>query len=155
MYKKIMVPLDGSALAECVLPHVEAIGKGCGAEKIILVRVVKNVEPPPTAKIRFTDKDIKEFVSDKVAFAKEYLDKMVARLHYDWTQIESRVLVGHISMQLVDFSKQNDMDLIIIATHGRSGIGSWVWGTTADRVLRTSKAPVLIVRGPGVVPETA
>lgn len=152
MYKKILVPLDGSALAECVLPHVEAIGKGCGAEQIFLVRVIKQVDPPPAAKIRFTEKDIKQFEADKESMAWDYLDALVERLDYDWTQVTAKVLRGHIAVQIVDYAKQNGAELIIIATHGRSGIGRWVWGSNADRILRTSTTPILMIRGAGFIP---
>jgi nucleotide-binding universal stress UspA family protein len=152
MYRKIMVPLDGSAMAECVLPHVETIGRGCSAVKIVLVRVEEPVEAPAAARIRFTEKEIKEFESDKVALAQDYLDKLAAKLGYDWVQVETRVLAGPVSQQLVDYAKNNEIDLIVLATHGRSGIGRWVWGSTADRLLRYSCTPVFMVRAPGCVP---
>lgn len=153
MYKRILVPLDGSALAECVLPHVEAIGRGCGVEEVHLLRVIKQVEPPPAAKIRFTEKDIRQFEADKESMAWDYLHTLVARLGYGWTQVKAQVLRGHIAPKIVEYAKDNRVDLIIIATHGRSGIGRWVWGSNADRLLRTSATPVLMVRGEGCLPD--
>ncbi len=152
MYKKIMVPLDGSPMAECVLPHVERIGKGCGAEKVVLIRVEEPMAVPPSAKIRFTEKDIEQFEADKVAIARDYLDQLAEKLGYDWAQVEKVVLTGSVSSQLVDYAKKNASDLIVIATHGRSGISRWVWGSTADRLLRSACTPIFMVRAPGCIP---
>jgi nucleotide-binding universal stress UspA family protein len=59
------------------------------------------------------------------------------------------VLVGHVADSLADFSEKNDFNLILIATHGRSGINRWVRGSIADKVLRSANIPVLMVRAPG------
>jgi nucleotide-binding universal stress UspA family protein len=154
MYKKILVPLDGSALAECVLPHVEAIGKGCSVKEVHLLRVIREVEPPPAAKIRFTEKEIRQFEADRESMARDYLTQVVERLKFDWTEVNAQVLRGrHIALRIVEYARENAVDLIIIATHGRSGIGRWVWGSNADRILRTSATPILMIRGAGVIPE--
>jgi nucleotide-binding universal stress UspA family protein len=155
MYNKILVPLDGSEMAECVLPHVEAIGRGCHTEKVILTRVVEPIEAPPVARIRFTEKDLKELEADKEAAAREYLANLSARLAYDWTKIETAVLVGKPASVLVEYAKGDGIDLIIIATHGYSGLNRWVWGSTAERILQSSCIPVFMVRVPGCVPGIA
>jgi len=59
------------------------------------------------------------------------------------------VLVGNVSDSLVDYVDANEIDLVLIATHGRSGLSRWVRGSIADRVLRSSRAPVLMVRAGG------
>lgn len=153
MYKKIMVPLDGSAMAECVLDHVETIGRGCGAEKVILVRVVEPMDVPASAQIRFKDSDLKAFEADKEALAQKYLGDLAKKLGYRWAKVETQVLVGSVANSLVKYLKEGGFDLVVIATHGRSGAGRWVWGSTADRLLRSSCTPVFMVRVPGCVPD--
>ena len=62
---------------------------------------------------------------------------------------------GDVVGELVDYAEKNEVDLIIIATHGRSGVSRWVWGSIADRILRAARMPVLMVRSPdSVVPGT-
>ena len=149
MYEKIMVPLDGSELAECVLPHVEGLIKGCHVSNVVFVRVV---EPPA----RFYSGDVpispeiyEETESARKAEAKDYLDQIKNRLKYEGTELHSEVLVGRVADSLADYTAKNDIDLILIATHGRSGVTRWVRGSIADKMLRSSNAPVLMVRAPG------
>ena len=62
--------------------------------------------------------------------------------------IVSEVIIGKVTESLIDYASNNDVDLIIIATHGRGGISRWVRGSVADRILQTSSAPVLMIRAP-------
>jgi nucleotide-binding universal stress UspA family protein len=83
------------------------------------------------------------------SIAKDYLDQILNRLKHKRTELDSKVLVGRVADSLVDFTEKNDFDLILIATHGRSGVKRWVRGSIADKVLRASNIPVLMVRAPG------
>ena len=156
MYKKIMVPLDGSELAECVLPHVESIITGCQVSTIVFVRVI---EPAPTSyggsyptgeldygKIHENTKRIEE---ERKSSAEKYLKELVSRLTQNEVKFQTKVLAGKAADSLIDYSEANDIDLILMATHGRSGVGRWIRGSMADRILRASRAPVLMVRAPG------
>jgi nucleotide-binding universal stress UspA family protein len=156
MYKKIMVPLDGSELAECVLPHVESIITGCQVSTIVFVRVI---EPAPEAyrgsyapgefdygKIHENTKRIEE---ERKSSAEKYLKELVSRLTQNEVKFQTKVLAGKAADSLIDYSEANDIDLILMATHGRSGVGRWIRGSMADRILRASRAPVLMVRAPG------
>jgi nucleotide-binding universal stress UspA family protein len=64
-------------------------------------------------------------------------------------KFQTKVLAGKAADSLIDYSEANDIDLILMATHGRSGVGRWIRGSMADRILRASRAPVLMVRAPG------
>ena len=154
MYQKIIAPLDGSQLAECVLPHVEAIGKGCRARNVVFVRVV---EPVPKTLVggdyTFSNEEWRRMELEQTVVAQNYLNQLVSRINYDWVGVQSEVIIGgSVSDGIADYAVKNEVDLIIIATHGRSGISRWVWGSVADRVLRSAGVPVLIVRAPGCVP---
>jgi nucleotide-binding universal stress UspA family protein len=149
MYKKLMVPLDGSDLAECVVPHVEAIAKGCETEEIILLRVV---EPERMYRVSESaiDPNLAEIrESERKKNAAAYLDTIVKRFADMGLKTTPRALVGRVAERLIDYCMDERVDLIIIVTHGRSGITRWVRGSVADRILRTSLIPVMMIRAPG------
>lgn len=148
MYKKVMVPLDGSELAECVIPHVEAFIEGLQLVEVVFVRVVEPFKLPVSS--GYTDiEQLKEDEISRESSAKEYLVKVVGRLKYEKTALRSEVLTGMVADSLADYARENSIDLIIIATHGRSGVTRWVRGSIADKILRSSNIPVLMVRAPG------
>ena len=160
MYKKILVPLDGSELAECVLPHVEFIARGCASGSVIFVRVI---EPTALPYGPFTDgghvitqaeatRIRTEADSNNKKSAEEYLNQIVSQHKYPGLSVQSAVIVGNAAESIADYATQNEIDLIAIATHGRSGISRWTWGSVADRILRSACVPVLMVRAPGCVP---
>ena len=154
MYKKIMVPLDGSELAECVLPHVKEFVSCFHVETVIFVRVM---EPTPA---RYSEmesnsnphafesiqKEIKMIDERRRTSVARYLKQTINRVKQDGTKFKAEVLVGQIADRLVDYVDANGIDLVLIATHGRSGISRWVRGSIAEKVLRSSHAPVLMVR---------
>jgi nucleotide-binding universal stress UspA family protein len=152
MYQKILVPLDGSELAECVLPHVEAIAKGCAPATITFVRVAEPVQVPVGEGSNFAAEDWRRIEAEHRATAENYLKQLVSRIKYDGVSLGSEVLIGKAAESIADYAAKNEVDLIITATHGRSGVSRWVLGSVADRVLRSSCVPVLMVRAPGCVP---
>ena len=151
MYNKIVVPLDGSALAESVLPHVESIAKGCGHPDVVFLRVVEPAEHV-AGYYTVVQKDLKEVDKENTSEATKYLDDLVKRTQWDGINIKSEVIMGRAFEDIVNYASDSDADLITIATHGRSGVTRWVWGSVADRVLRSSCVPILMVRAPGCVP---
>lgn len=151
MYKKILVPLDGSKLAECVLPHVEALAQASQVQEVVFVRVFEPFLPPPSDYV-VSEEEIDRINSGNQAAAEDYLQELVNRVHLDGTQKRWEVVSGRVAETLADYANKNNVDLIIIATHGRSGVSRWVWGSVADRILRSSCVPILMVRAPGCVP---
>lgn len=156
MYKKIMVPLDGSELAECVLPHLETITRGCQIATIVLVRVLDPGLPPETyptsGEFGWYRTDWEQLKLHRRSVAEDYLKAMRSRLNYNWAKLESEVLEGKVAEMLADYATNNEVDLILIASHGRSGISRWVMGSVADRLLRSTCVPVLMIRAPGCFP---
>jgi nucleotide-binding universal stress UspA family protein len=152
MYKKILVPLDGSELAECVLPHVESIAKGCGVQDVVFLHVVEPVTVTSALGPYLSEQDMQDMNSRSSAAAEKYLSELVNHKKYGAASIRSEVMVGRAADSIADYASKNGVDLIIIATHGRSGVSRWVWGNVADRVLRSACVPVLMVRAPGCVP---
>ena len=149
MYKKIMVPLDGSELAECVLPHVEAFIKGFNISDVLLVRVVEPETLPYRIEGGVDPQIIAEKEAGRKSAAKNYLEGIAKRFSHEGTAVHSEVIIGRITESLADYAEENGVDLFIIATHGRSGVTRWVMGSVADKLLRSAIVPVLMVRAPG------
>jgi nucleotide-binding universal stress UspA family protein len=121
MYKKIMVPLDGSELAECVLPHLEGFIAGLQVSSIACVRVV---EPSPTrfddtASLSSTSRDkmietTRRIEEKRKAAAAEYLEGVMSRLKREGVEFETEVLVGRVADSLADYTETKGVDLILI-----------------------------------------
>lgn len=159
MYQKILVPLDGSELAECVLPHLEAISKGCGATEAVLMRVVEPSYIPAGTMTSGLDTlgeaqaaELRKNADAKhVEAAKAYLEELAGRVNLGNTKVSTEIVTGNPADNLADYATDSKADLIIIATHGRSGVSRWVWGSVSDRILRSACVPVLMVRAPGCI----
>ena len=137
MFKKILVPLDGSKLAEKILPQVEELVKFSGAE-VHLLRVVMTYDIDP-------QKD-KEHLQKLSGEAQEYLDQVAARLKKSGIQVSATVTHGKDAVQICDYASEKKFHLIAMSTHGRSGLGRWTRGSVADKVLHCSSVPVMLFR---------
>ena len=137
MFKKILVPLDGSKLAEKILPRVEKMVRYCQAE-VHLIRVVVSYRIDP--------KEEKEERERLLQEAWDYLEKIVSRLRKKRVRAYAVVVYGKDAVQVCAFARKNKFDLIAMATHGRSGISRWALGSVADKVLNCSVVPVMLIR---------
>jgi len=153
MYNKILVPLDGSELAECVLPHVQSIASGCGVREVVFIRIVEPFYMTTGDDVAgFSVTAVEQINLQRKVAAEKYLEETAERIKLDGAQSKVEVMVGLPADDIADYARKNNVDLITIATHGRSGISRWVWGSVADRILRSACAPVLMVRPKGCVP---
>lgn len=152
MYDKVLVPVDGSPLAESVLPHVAVVAGGCGVQRVTFLRVVEPIiygsEQESAPKWEFAE----SFDHDNAAAAEAYLNDLVGRTKLGRVEVNSAVVMGRPAEKIPEYAEKNGYQLIILATHGRSGVSRWVWGSVADRVLRSACIPVLMVRAPGCTP---
>jgi nucleotide-binding universal stress UspA family protein len=153
MYNKILVPLDGSKLAECVFPHVEALAKGCEIKEVEFVRIFEPFRIPTSGEFVMSEKDIAKLDAEHKADAEKYIEEVTKNAHTNGVRASGKVLKKSegVADDLADYAKKSGADAIVIATHGRSGPSRWVWGSVADRILRSSCVPVLMVRAPGCV----
>ena len=153
MYNKILVPLDGSKLAECVLPHVEALAKGCQVKEVEFVRVFEPFRVPNSGEFVLSEKDMAKLDAEHKAEAEKYIQTVAMHSQTNGAKASGRVIkrTEGVAEDLADYAKKSGADAIVIATHGRSGPSKWVWGSVADRILRSSCVPVLMVRAPGCV----
>ena len=141
-----MVPLDGSELAEGVLPHVEALARGCNVGKVTLVRVAVPLHLYGGIESRISPEERQRLEADDMDITKNYLEQVVKRLTDVGIAAQSEVLYGKVIDKLADYADKEKIDLIVIATHGRSGASLSIWGSIANQILRSSGVPVLMVR---------
>ena len=149
MYQHVVVPLDGSELAECVLPHVEAVGTGCNVARVSLVRVVPPLKLLGGVESGLSPEARQQLEDDSMEIAGQYLEEKAQELRDKGIATETAVLFGEVVHELAEFVSAHEVDLIIMATHGRSGVSRLFLGSIADRTLRHSPVPVLMVRAPG------
>jgi nucleotide-binding universal stress UspA family protein len=152
MYQHVMVPLDGSELAECVLPHVRTIAVGCNVVKVTLVRVVEPLLIRGSVGVRISPEEKERLEKESMDEAKDYLEGIVKSLKETGVAAQSEVLHGDVVNKLIDYANMNEVDLVIVSTHGRSGVSRWVWGSVTDRILRAACVPVTMIRAPGCFP---
>ena len=154
-YERILLPLDGSALAEAVEPYVIPIAKKFGSELILLQVVTPfegiassiasgGVDAAISGDIGL-DAARKQVKAEKET-AVEYLSSVSKRLAADRIVTRTEVVEGAPAESILKFAKEADVSMIGMSTHGRRGLGRAVFGSVADRVLRNSDLPVLIVR---------
>jgi nucleotide-binding universal stress UspA family protein len=141
MFKKILVPLDGSHFAENALEYAEDLARKYGAE-IILVRAcfapVAILGPGDMA----TMPAPANYEEDA---AREYLAKMRDRVAQHGVSCETVALVGDPSEGVIEMSAEKGADLIVVTSHGRSGFKRFLMGSVAERIARHAPCPVLII----------
>jgi nucleotide-binding universal stress UspA family protein len=186
MYNKILVPLDGSKLAESALEHVEYIASGCNVPEVVLVSVTEPVKVTSfTAGIEVRQREAYHVLSHSAVQqsgqipgpgseigdlpeernystrtvgkmytqADRYLDRIQRRLIKKGVNAKTEVLLGKPAEAIVSYAEKNGVDLIIMSSHGRSGISRWASGSVAERVFRSACVPVMMVRAPGCTPQ--
>lgn len=141
MYKRILLPLDGSPLAEQVLPHAIAIAERFQSELVLLQVLIPLPRPPTTAQaaIQRAEKATADIV-------REYLERVAAHVQEGGITVKIVTLVGRPHMQIIQYAETNPVDLIVLCTRGQSGLSRWMMGSVSDRVVRGADVPVLLVR---------
>ena len=141
MYKRILLPLDGSATSEQALPHAIAQAKQFGA-LLILLRVL---EPLPHVR-GMSVGDIATIKQQTTEWAQEYLGQLVTNAQDEGIAAQAAVVEGQPNVTILQFAEKNQVDLIVISSRGLSGLSRWLMGSVADRVVRGATVPVLLVR---------
>lgn len=150
MYKKVLVTLDGSKISECVLPHAHTLREGFPNCEMVLLRVVLGAPGKPPESISPEQWIISPeqwkatedlFKTDAEDYLKKVSDRIPGRV-----PVQSKVLVGKIEDVILAYVDTENVDLILMATHGRSGVKRWAMGSVAEKILRSSKVPVMLIR---------
>ena len=140
MYERVLVPLDGSDLAELALPFAEELAARLDSE-VILLCVSESAEAEDYAKHEIYLEQVTAVVARAAA-------KLLTNPEQT-PSIRSAVAVGLPAQVIVDYAEQIAASLIIMATHGRTGVTRWALGSVAEKVMRAGTKPVLLVRVPG------
>jgi len=140
MYKRILLTLDRSPLAEQALPHAVAIAGAFGAS-LELVGVV-----PIVAQEAMYAAGAHADWESEVAQYENYLAGVLSRVQGEGLKANREIRRGDVAEEILRHAEEAEVDLIVMSTHGRSGLGRWVYGSIADRVLRHAAVPVLLVR---------
>jgi nucleotide-binding universal stress UspA family protein len=137
---RILVPLDGSALAESAIPKAIEIAEGRPAA-LILLRAAEAHTLPGV--------DSTESQVEVVQEAEDYLAATAARLREHGVEhVETSVWYGPAAPAIIEAARLRKIDLIVMGTHGRSGVGRLIVGSVAESVLRGTTVPILLVRTP-------
>jgi nucleotide-binding universal stress UspA family protein len=142
MYKRVLVPLDGSRLAEGILPLILQIGGPCALE-VVLVRVVESTVPQDLEGTGYTMVDV---VAARLKDADEYLAAVAANLREHGVRATTEARQGEPVTELVAAARETRSSLIAMTTHGRSGFGRLLCGSVAEALLRQAEIPVLMMR---------
>ena len=153
MYPRVLVTLDGSLLAEQVLPHVKAVLEGLQGIQVYLLAVAQvanyaaaSAMAYPTSMLpsRAVDEDAERRRLEEEL--RNYLRGVEHQLAREGVTVSSEVRFGRPAEEIIAFANDKQIDLIAMCTHGRSGLARWAYGSVADRVLREAKCQVLLVR---------
>ena len=145
MYKKVLVPLDGSELAECTLEHVKNLFKHGDAEVVILLNVV--TLDIPWARHGNRDIDFDTLKKNMFSLSRRYLNEVKSRLSAEGIMVGTESLESNRPAQMIlEFAREHEIDIIVIATHGYSGLKKFVLGSVAQTVLQQSHTNVLLIR---------
>ncbi len=147
MLKRILVPLDGSSLAETALPYALQIVNDGG--EITLMMVVDEtptvVEDSPLFLDTKDDVIEPEQRESSLKHAEDYLARVVTTLNKSNIKIETMALHGKPAVEIVDMAKNSPVDAIVMSTHGRTGLSRWILGSVTQKVISAMQCPVFVV----------
>ena len=142
MYNRALVPLDGSSVAEAIIPFILDIAGPLDIE-VVLLRVVEPIAPMVIEGSRHVEV---EDVEARRTDAEEYLAPVAVELRNKGVRVESRVRRGSTTEEIVAAARETGADLIAMSTHGRGGLGRLMFGSVAQAVLGHVDMPVLLMR---------
>ena len=140
MFDPVLVPLDGSLLAECVLSHAVAIARAFDA-KLVLLRVLDKKQASEKNQLF----DLVNWQINK-AGAKVYMDKISARLQKSGLQVETAILEGLVAETITEYAQSHGTKLIVLSSHGRSGLSQWGISSSTQKIIFSAPTSVFIVR---------
>jgi nucleotide-binding universal stress UspA family protein len=146
MYKKILVPLDGSQYSQCVLEHVKTIALAFKVPEVVVFRAV---EPLPddvrNNLVELGGEQIPKLESKRNNEAQDYVSAMAKTLGQEGLHARGEVAHGKAAEEIVNYAEKNKFDLIIMSTHGRTGDTKQAMGSVAERVINHSGVPVQLI----------
>jgi nucleotide-binding universal stress UspA family protein len=145
MYEKILVPLDGSDLAEIALPYAEELAGALGCE-ITLIHVSESADEKYENMHQL-------YIEKIVESTRQGAERCRKNKRAKKIKVSSVHLTGYVAEQIVDYADKENIGLIVMTTHGRSGIRRWILGNVAAKVVRATERPVALIRAKDTLPE--
>lgn len=138
MFKKIVVPLDGSDIAEAVIPFAAEIASKSGGELVLVTAVQQVGVWDATLTLQVMDRESQ--------IAKEYLEATQKAVSAKGAQVSTKIVSGDAADAVLAAADEIGADMLAISTHGRSGLARWLFGSTATHILDRAKVPLLVLR---------
>jgi nucleotide-binding universal stress UspA family protein len=147
-FKKILVPLDGSSFSEASIPYVKELAKGTGSEIILLWVSEPPVLPADRSPaIKPSWEEYRDILMTEVQRqAEKYLEEIKANLVKSGIKVRSQAILGKSVKSILQVAQKEDINLIAMTTHGRTGVSRWVYGSVASRIVEESPQPVMLIR---------
>ena len=142
--RRILVPLDGSEMAQQVLPPVTSVAQAVGAE-VFLFQVAVD-QPASMLGSEWFYLPAKGLSEEEEREAQAYLERVADSLREGGIRVFTGTQIGPVVESIMEYAEANGIDLIAMCTHGRTGLARWTLGSVADRVLRAGSTPMLLVR---------
>ncbi len=141
--RSILVPLDGSPLAEKILPVVANTVRAFGGKLTLFQVPIANVSGWMTGEWFVPIQGVLETAEED---SQQYLNDVAQRLQGQGLDVDTATAIGPVASSIIEHAEANHVDLIAMCTHGRTGLARWALGSVADRVLRAGGTPILLVR---------
>ena len=146
MFQKILVCLDGSKLAEQIVPYASEQAARFGSTLTLLQVVSLATTPTPTGIESIPVMVPTDRLEEAEAAAKDYLEGLARPLREKGLKVQCVTMIGPPAESIVGYAEEKGFDLVAIATHGRSGFKRLVFGSVADYVIRKSGLPILLIK---------
>jgi nucleotide-binding universal stress UspA family protein len=143
MYKRILVPLDGSKRAEAILPHVENLAQRYGAQ-VVLLQVVEVPRLIVTESMDLAT--YQDVLAQRAEDGRAYLATIQQELTRKGVQVSTIIAQAPVVNAIIDTAEEEAVDLIALASHGRTGLSRVFYGSVAAGVLHRIDRPLLLIR---------
>lgn len=144
IFQRILIPLDGSTLGEAMLPWAKELARRTKS-KLFLLHVILSPDKL-TGVSHYAISFEEQLIATLRKQGREYITSVAAELEREKLDFKHDLITGMPADTILDYANENDIDLIAMSTHGRTGVGRFILGSVADKVVHVSKLPVLLIR---------
>jgi nucleotide-binding universal stress UspA family protein len=154
LYSRILVPLDGSELGERGLRQAEELARALGATMHLLQVISRHLEfetihgggmQVTPQLFEYSREQAERVINAQIARGQEYLKRLAAQIKESGVGVETALREGAASEKILEYAAEQDVDLIVMSTHGYGGLRRLLLGSVTDKVVRSSEVPVLVV----------
>ncbi len=144
MYTTILLPSDGSELAERAVPYARRLATSTGA-RVVLVRAHLPLDDMLAYRVEFPDESPGRLAEREAALSQQEFHAELERLQQQGLNVEGRFVEGRAADVIIETAREVQTDLIVMSTHGRGGVGDWLFGSVAQQTLRHCHIPILMI----------